>query len=115
MKPFDLQKALDGEAVTTRDGYLITDIHYFPQVRTKFKVVAHIENCSSVDTFTENGLYSESGDSGMDLFMKEHEKWINIYWDEIIEKAYSEGIYPNRQEALKYRQDDCLTTIKLKS
>ena len=114
MKPFDLEKALAGEPVVTRDGYRVTDIHLFSGAITNWKVIAHIENNSSVYSFTIDGKYSDNdAGSDYDLFMYEPERWVNIYWDEMTEKAYSDGIYKTREEALNNKQVGRLTTIKI--
>ena len=115
MKPFNLEKALAGEPVVTRDGRKVTDIHYF-SAPAKYKVVAHIVNNSCVDTFEIDGTYLEDSESSTDLFMAERERWINIYWDEYNQKAFSTGsVYATELQAkengieLNYQ-----TTIKLK-
>jgi hypothetical protein len=82
MKPFDLEKALAGEPVVTRDGQKIIDIHYFKYVKTKFPLVVHIENNSSVDHYTIKGKWTEDFENEeLDLFMYEPliEMWVNLY------------------------------------
>lgn len=115
MKPFDLDKALAGEPVANKQGDKVTDIHYFSGVKTQWKVVAHIANNSSVDTFTIDGRYSD-GESRLDLVMAERERWINIYWDEYNQKAFSTGsVYATELEAKENVTElNYQTTIKLK-
>jgi len=115
MKPFDLNKALAGEPVVTKDGYKVMDIHYFSGLTSKFKVIAHIENNFSVDTFTVDGKYSEEGITGMDLFMADQVIWINVYWDEKQNKLFSRSMWETEEKAKnaieeKYRY---ITTIRI--
>lgn len=115
MKPFDLQKALAGEPVMTREGDKVVQLHYFPNLGSDFKVIAHIEHRFTFDTFKINGMYSQSS-SKLDLVMANQERWANIYWDEISSKAYSgDTIYSTEEEAKENgKSPNYRTTIKLK-
>jgi hypothetical protein len=82
MKPFNLQDALAGKPVVTRDGKAVKQIAYFPEVET-YAVMAYIEG-SDVDTYTREGSYWSSKGTH-DLFMASTKKtgWVNIYRENI--------------------------------
>jgi hypothetical protein len=121
MKPFDLEKALAGEPVVTRDGQAVTQL-------TKFDCDSEYPLCAVIDGvlitytingsyYTINGSYKEGEQHDLDLFMAEPERWANVYWDE--EKNYgfiSSVIYSSEAEARANIHDfqHYQTTIKLK-
>jgi hypothetical protein len=79
MKPFNLQEALAGKPVVTRDGRPATHLVSFPQAET-YTVVAAID--SWLNTFTNTGKYiNNEEEHGQDLFMASTKKtgWVNIY------------------------------------
>ena len=82
MKPFDLEKALAGEPVVSKEGRKVIQLHYFPNLGSNFKVIAQLEHGFSFDTFTIHGKYSENNSSQLDLFMAEPEIWVNVYYNE---------------------------------
>lgn len=119
MKPFNLEEALAGKPVVNKQGRKVIQLHYFPNIKSNFKVMAHIENNFGennfgVDTFTINGRYSDDI-SELDLFMAEPERWINIYWDEDEQKAFSGGgVYATELEAKENGNgQNYQTTIKI--
>jgi len=115
MKEFNLQAALAGEPVVTRDGRKITDLHYFKDVKTKFSLVVHIENNSSVDHYTIKGTWTEDFENQeLDLFMFEPEKWINIYHSAVRDEAWCSRFYESEKEARENIIDgNYQTTIQL--
>jgi len=80
MKPFNLQEALEGKPVVTRDGKPVKRLVYFPEAN-EYPVVAYSGD-KEIDTYTAKGEYI-SGGSGRskDLFMDVPTKtgWVNIY------------------------------------
>jgi hypothetical protein len=115
MKPFDLQKALAGEPVVTKQGDKIIQLHYFSNLGSEFKVIVHKEHSFSIDTYKINGMYGER-ESQLDLVMEYQERWANIYWDDISLKAYiGDIIYSTEEEAKENGKGaNYRTTIKLK-
>ena len=93
MKPFDLERALAGDKVVTRDGREVTQLTKFNSDADCLAAVVDGE----LITWGEDGLYWVKGrDSGFDLFMapKTVKRWVNFYspeagaWDyETPEKA----------------------------
>lgn len=76
LKPFDLQKALAGDKVVTRDGRAVISVRY---ARYPLIVVVSGETlygCTETGRYYENQLSNEK-----DLFMAPKTKtvWVNIY------------------------------------
>ena len=69
-KKFDLQKALAGTPVITRDGRKVIALHDYP-VSGFFPVMAVIEGEETVESFARSGkyFYPDSKQSGLDLFL----------------------------------------------
>lgn len=83
MKPFNLQEALAGKPVVTRDGRKVQDIRHLPSA-TMYTVVGVVDgSLENPRTFTHHGAFS-ANDVENDLFMAPQKKkgWINIYQKE---------------------------------
>jgi hypothetical protein len=82
MKPFNLQEALAGKPVVTRDGRDVSQITLFTHVDT-WCVVAVVENFDTVSLYTQNGRYTMFEDRPLDLFMKstKHQRFVNVWPD----------------------------------
>jgi hypothetical protein len=107
MKPFDLQKALAGEPVVTKQGDKIIQLHYFPNLGSEFKVIVHKEHSFLVDTYKIDGSYGDK-ESELDLIMSEPEQWVNVYWS---------GVYQSEADAksnMSIGSKIYQTTIKIK-
>jgi hypothetical protein len=75
MKPFNLEKALAGEPVVTYDERKVVDLHYFEQSKSKYKLIAQIEDFFTVDLYTIDGLHSDDREFRfLDLFMDDSEQ-----------------------------------------
>lgn len=80
MEKFDLERALAGEPVVTRDGREVTEIHFFETCTKGYAVIAIIEGDKF--GFTNNGYYLDNSTKHrLDLFMKPKvvECWFNVY------------------------------------
>ena len=82
LKPFDLQKALAGDPVVTRDGRKVTEIIEFKTAcNTLQNTVAVIDG--HFYSFYENGKCMSQWDSEFDLFMApkivKKSGWLNVY------------------------------------
>lgn len=81
LKPFNLEKALAGDPVVTRDGRTVTEVFHF---KTAFKTLKN--TVAAIDghfySFYENGK-PVSWDSEFDLFMApkivRKSGWLNVY------------------------------------
>ena len=78
LKPFDLEKALAGEPVVTRDGQEVTQLKKF-DVDGEPLVGVHD---GTIETWEIDGSYiNHTQESLLDLFMAPVEKvvWVNVY------------------------------------
>lgn len=118
MKPFNLQEALEGKSVITRDGHKITSIHHFKHSESTHPVYAHIEGSSRVEKFNVEGKWSASGTltHELDLFMEDEEYWINVYWDAENRRIWTIRLWESEEKALAGRDkgNQCLATLKVK-
>lgn len=78
-KTFDLNKALAGELVVTRDEREVKELHQFKTAKAGAALAGVIKG--SVFTWYTSGAYRADGISVEDLFMKAPlvEIWVNIY------------------------------------
>jgi uncharacterized protein YjhX (UPF0386 family) len=83
LKSFDLEKALAGDPVITRDGRSVSEIAIFNSLNDKQNVFATIDG--EFYRFTKNGKYSiyENVEYCLDLFMApkivKTSGWLNVY------------------------------------
>jgi hypothetical protein len=116
MKPFNLEEALAGKPVVTRDGRKVTAIYHFTESKSNFSVIAHIEKSYGVDTFTVNGKWEDGiGLNERDLFMDTTYKYFNVYYKGT--DAWC-GTFCDTPEQAKERADQVtnglfLTTLKV--
>ena len=114
MKEFDLNAALEGQPVITRDGRKVTEVNYFKSYVGPYPVHALINN--DFCTYTKEGKYQNNDDHRLDLFMapKVIEKWVNVhqYGDQIWAGS---TVYNSEKDAKDAGSDDCiyLKTIKI--
>jgi hypothetical protein len=92
-KPFNLQEALAGKPVVTRDGHPVTEIHELKTATNRHNVVAVVNG--SAKSFTKNGAYFSNNPAPFDLFMAIETKtgWVNMYPDG---HGY---VYPSQEDA----------------
>ena len=112
MRPFDLQKAIEGHPLVTRDGRHVQEFHYFEKVNEGYPIVIVISGkkiCINEKGKAINGLESQD-----DIFLAptKIKKWINIY----NVMSYC-GMYKSKEEALKNIFQDtyrtCIATIEI--
>lgn len=83
MKPFNLQRAIAGDPIMTRDGRKVKLIAHLPEMWHDFNVVCLIED-DRIETYTRGGQYDpREKDYCLDIFMvpKKHTVWVNFYDD----------------------------------
>lgn len=80
-KPFDLQKAIEGHPLCTRDGRDVTEFYYLKTAREEGACVAVIEREPLF--FYEDGSWIKNTKRGIDLFLKSEKKklFVAIYKD----------------------------------
>lgn len=80
MEKFNLERALAGEPIVTRDGREVTEIHFIKTDEGDYPLIAVID--ASKETYTKDGFFaSRREESELDLFMKPKviECWFNVY------------------------------------
>jgi hypothetical protein len=79
MIAFNLERALAGEPVITRDGKEVTQLTKFDLTETSYLIFGILEN--DVRRWTIEGKYLLGEEDRNDLFMKPEENaiWVNVY------------------------------------
>jgi hypothetical protein len=101
LKEFNLEKALNGTKVFTRNGRQVTEIHQFKTKRGANTVVGVIDGC--LYEWYESGVWDSTGKTTYDLFILPEVvcKYQNIYYDSKDNRMWTGGkIYNTKQEAL---------------
>ena len=80
-KPFDLEAALAGAKVETRDGRPVTQLTRFAGAEDSYRLAGVVGG--GIETWTEAGEFIIGGCYGTDLvmFRTKREAWINLYPD----------------------------------
>ncbi len=118
MKPFNLNEALAGHPVVTRDGRKVTQLHLF-DVSSSYCLCGVVDG--EIRSFTKKGYHSllKSKDaSDYDLFMDSInlEKWINVYKDRCSGELFvGQKIYNSEQDARNnvWNDMDYFNTIEI--
>lgn len=80
MKPFDLNKAMEGEPVVTRDGREVLDIHYFKDADNDGQcIVYHAKDSPLRATYIAGNCFKNGDHSVCDLFMAPKTEKLTIY------------------------------------
>ena len=96
LKPFNLEKALAGEKVVTREGKEVTQITKFDDLNSGLLFLAGVWEDKYLITYGINGrLHADQSDSHHDLFMAPKMKtvYINYYSDTQSAFQYSKKEY----------------------
>jgi hypothetical protein len=88
MKPFNLERALAGEPVITRNGKKVTELYLFKNAKIIQPLYGTIEDDEDVFSWTTNGIYNPTKNTSFDLFMAPESKflWINL-WQQLHENG----------------------------
>lgn len=78
LKPFDLEAALRGEPVVTRDGRAIIDMVLFKNKKIICSLAGSIEDYYAIVQWDTNGRFDETVDNKFDLFMGKKTKKLYI-------------------------------------
>ena len=99
-KPFDLEAALKGAAVVTREGKEVTEVVVLKTMIYARNVLAIIDG--ELYWFHQDGKVAEDVEYNIDLFMKTTQvtKWVNIY---VLESGnFTTGkMFDTQEQALK--------------
>ena len=116
MKPFNLEKALAGEPVVTRDGNPVTQLIKFEAIVEDGYLLYGVVN-NKIRNFLESGKYDKTFEShSLDLFMAEPERWVNVYFNERINKFWKSTFYNSEKFAKEVADGNAYyqATIKIK-
>lgn len=117
MEPFNLEKALKGEKVVTKDGREVTQLHLFDLSKSISMLAGVLDG--HICTWGANGNSSLITEMEKDLFMapKKREYWVNIYRSET--GLICGHSYPSLEVAVLritkdgYNYEEYLKTIKI--
>jgi len=114
LKPFNLEQAIAGKPVQTRDGRDVTQITLF-NISDTYQVLGVVNKL--LLSFTISGEYHIHEDSylaDLDLFMKEEvvEAWINLYGGDT--PHFGQRVFLTEEDAQKYENNPKYTrSIKI--
>ena len=104
MKPFNLEAALAGAPVVTRDGRKVTQLHLFSGVT--YPLYAIVDERAIPYSWYANGTQSKTESSPIDLFMATVKKkgWISIYPGYVSPPKVKNcsNIYATKEDALHF-------------
>ena len=115
MKPFNLEEALAGKPVITRNGVKVEELVFFNYKELSEPILVKLEFRKVVLNFYRNGSYLEDGIHENDLFMAEPERWVNIYYSKAQDDVLASDFYESEEEAKKciVSTSTYQTTIKI--
>lgn len=124
MQPFELNKALSGTPVVTREGHKVIEIGLVKSnIKTPVYAVVDYGDRHNILAYDKDGYYL--GNSGYnciaDLMLDIKEKWINLYWNAPYNKSENSIEYSSMEEAKKnILENGCskyqyLTTVKIEN
>lgn len=103
MKPFNLERALAGDPVMTRDGRPVTQLTFFKDAMGD-TIAGILEGY--IELWREDGYYHTMDRGDKDLFMapKTKEGWINIYQTTTGGWRAFGPVYGTEQEAVDHNR-----------
>lgn len=101
LKNFDLEKALAGETVITRDGRPVTEVYQFRSI-SMGKSLAAVINGNILWFYKNACFFTDATPHQSDLFMAPTtvERWVNVYKDRDYFRTQS-YTYSTKEEAVK--------------
>ena len=120
MKHFSLKEYLKNPArkVVTREGNSVEIIYTNAEGRCPIGALVTKEDGKKFSIkCTKYGLWSENGESALDLFFEpiKKEGWVNIYnyvYNYVSNKTTGD-VYSNKEEAIKNKDLNYITTVKI--
>ena len=110
MKKFDLEKALSGERVITRNGKEVTGLHLFDV--DEYALCGVVDK--SIHRWTKEGVFDlNSSQNDLDLFMPGEKKtmWVNVYGESGFYQL--SDLYPTKEEALEHGGKTLIDTVPI--
>lgn len=117
MKPFDLEKALAGDPIVTRNRKPCAQVHEF-ECNNELCIAGVVDG--EIKTFTKEGVFHPGRETNFDLFMapKVREYWVNVYRNkngslEMGAEYESEEKAKSEKQAASHYFLNYISTIKL--
>jgi hypothetical protein len=106
MKEFNLERALAGEPVITRNGKKVTQLHLFKNDELIQPLYGMVEGDDDVFNWSTYGKYNFSKQTSFDLFMAPEKRscWVNVYQNSKLEsiQIFAGDSYPNKETAIEH-------------
>jgi len=96
MKPFDLEQALAGAPVCTREGKPVTQLTKFDLPEKGVVILVGVTSGRHIERWYPNGSYEFNDHSRLDLFMAPVRK---TGWLAMFEHRFCKGPYVSEEEA----------------
>ena len=114
MKPFNLEEALAGKPVVTREGKKVTELYLFKTANSNYPLRVCIDK--DIKDYTDRGTYyAKDTTSEHDLFMEVPiiEGWVNVYYDKKL--AIGGTVFSSKEGAILYGKNNpiYIKTIKI--
>lgn len=118
LKPFDLEKALAGDPVITRDGNRVLELHLFKSLKLNDNLLVVIDdNSYKTLSYYPNGKFRLERNSCEDLFMAHQSKtfWVNVYGNFITNCIWLGSLYSSEDDAKHYSilEQDYIKTMQI--
>lgn len=103
-KPFNLERALAGDPVITRDDRHVTELHHFSTIRERDDNVVYTTFGEYIYRVDLNGRYLKEKESENDLFMAPKTKtyYVNVYRNEV-GNVYTGCVKQSEEESVTER------------
>lgn len=114
MKPFNLEEALAGKKVITRDGQEVTQLHLFKNVILKHSLFGVLDN-NILSWHKNTGRYNiniEYHDDDLFMASEKKEGWINIYNNKNGDRIVG-TIFRTEQEAKNQIGMDIIAIVRI--
>jgi hypothetical protein len=113
MKKFNLQEALAGKPVISREGKQVTQLHLFNiNESSTYSLFGVVDN--DIQSFTKDGKWDKNSNEGSrDLFMEPEVAYVNVYKGC---GGYTLGtLYTTREEAetMANKDKDYIKTVEI--
>jgi hypothetical protein len=109
MKEFDLQRALAGDAVVTRDSHDVIQLLYFDKIEKEpyCKLYGYIKDFQ-VCQWDDEGKFLQNGEHHLDLFMKlvKRKVYINIHSDKDSIGRHRTSLAVSENDKMYLSEDD---------
>lgn len=118
MKPFNLERALAGDPVITRDGRKVLKVldGRHPKVNQYYQIFALIEGDLVYTTYSVSGAYRQGSEERQDLFMapKKREGWVNVNKGRQCDPCIGRGrIYQTPEAAFANRDNETIGSVRI--